>query len=569
MNRYHSYFDRVKVSNTLHQRLLSGAPAEKRRAPVLVRYGGLAACLALICLAGFGVWRWSAPNVGGDISVGDSLIPGEKDTDGPGETPPDHSITLKPGDPVGEPLPPLLTFNDRTNDPEPAMCIALPKGHFTRPISEDGCREVLGIVTLLSWVMEPYTLTGEVICDGEGQVWQVTVRGVSAKDADKTFTITLAPGKLPVDCVVYESGIENEIDGVSVHADNWVFDRDGDGKDEYVSRTAFMNGDVGVRVEVVDHADTQTLAEATTLAILRGEGSSLSAVAPEEIPKWRSEKLTLNEARAEERLGEHLPLDIAIPSGFAFESAYRELGQGRDWLSASWSRGYGYIDVTVCRAEFYQKADSDQPPIPAADLTQGAIEGRMAYVDNDAGDIAGYRGRFAVDFGDGFVAEYSLKGVTPEEAVFMTYTWIGNQPAQTALVWPVLGEYTVSYPFGERIHPITGKKTTSNGVGIKADKGTAVLASADGTVTQAGYDDAMGNYVKLDHGDDTVMVYGHVSGKTWRQGDAVEQGDVLGYVDQSGSATGAHLYLEFIHGGECLDPLEQYPDLHEKFINRS
>lgn len=305
----------------------------------------------------------------------------------------------------------MLTFTDRTNDPEPAARIALPKGYFEVPIRDKGCLEILGIKS--EQLLDSHTITGEIICGGDGEIWQVNIRGVSVEDADRTFTIALAEGRLPLECVVYEGGTENEVDGVFVQADYFVYDRDGDGKDEYTSRTTFMSRDIGIRLELVDHADTRIEAESLTLEILQGDGR-LSAIAPQEIPEWRSEARTHDQARVEEGLGTHIP--GKVPSRFRFESSWRELGQNRDWLSIGWSSGYDYINVTVYRAELYPQADSDEAPLLDAEMTDDLLIAQFEYVDSDAGDVPGYRGRFAVDYGDGFIVQYSFKGVTPEEA---------------------------------------------------------------------------------------------------------------------------------------------------------
>ena len=103
---------------------------------------------------------------------------------------------------------------------------------------------------------------------------------------------------------------------------------------------------------------------------------------PAPIPAWRSEALTLAEARRE-GLGGWLPLEETIPAGFDFDNAWVELGQGRDYLSAYWCKGYDYIDVTV-----YRRTEGGY--FPEADLTDGevtaqALEALGNYVDNDAG----------------------------------------------------------------------------------------------------------------------------------------------------------------------------------------
>lgn len=62
-----------------------------------------------------------------------------------------------------------------------------------------------------------------------------------------------------------------------------------------------------------------------------------------DIPVWRSEQLDEEAAYADERFGCYLPTAVALP----FDRAHRELGEGRDWLTASWSADVQNLTVTV------------------------------------------------------------------------------------------------------------------------------------------------------------------------------------------------------------------------------
>lgn len=135
--------------------------------------------------------------------------------------------------------------------------------------------------------------------------------------------------------------------------------------------------------------------------------------------------------------------------------------------------------------------------------------------------------------------------------------------AEPAWVWPVPGYEEVSNPFGTRVHPITGKESSHDGVDLSAPEGVAVLAVRSGTVAETGWDDTDGNYVLLDHGDGLTTLYGCLSTVSVQTGDAVAQGDVLGAVGQTGAATGPHLHLEAAQDGIPYDPLTWFPVLPE------
>jgi murein DD-endopeptidase MepM/ murein hydrolase activator NlpD len=99
-----------------------------------------------------------------------------------------------------------------------------------------------------------------------------------------------------------------------------------------------------------------------------------------------------------------------------------------------------------------------------------------------------------------------------------------------------------------------------NGVDIKAPQGTQVRATGAGTVIKAGWEDprnpakGFGQYVKIDHGNGNVSLYGHLSAISVREGARVERGTVLGDVGSTGTSTGAHLHYEERHRGKAHAP---------------
>ena len=92
-------------------------------------------------------------------------------------------------------------------------------------------------------------------------------------------------------------------------------------------------------------------------------------------------------------------------------------------------------------------------------------------------------------------------------------------------------------------------------IDISADKGTPVLATADGTVESAGYNGNYGNLLVIDHGFGIKTKYGHLQGFAVKQGAAVRRGDVIGHVGATGRTTGAHLHYEILANGQLIDPM--------------
>jgi murein DD-endopeptidase MepM/ murein hydrolase activator NlpD len=109
-------------------------------------------------------------------------------------------------------------------------------------------------------------------------------------------------------------------------------------------------------------------------------------------------------------------------------------------------------------------------------------------------------------------------------------------------LWPVEGR--VASSFGERQDPINGEGAFHSGIDIDAPYGTPVRAAGDGDVTGAEMAAGYGREVELDHGHGLMTLYGHLSAMAVFAGEHVSRGQIIGYVGQSGRATGPHLHYE-------------------------
>jgi murein DD-endopeptidase MepM/ murein hydrolase activator NlpD len=114
--------------------------------------------------------------------------------------------------------------------------------------------------------------------------------------------------------------------------------------------------------------------------------------------------------------------------------------------------------------------------------------------------------------------------------------------ADAPSLWPVEGP--VASSFGEREDPFNGEGAFHSGIDIDAPYGTPIRAAADGDVAQAGMEAGYGREIVLNHGHDLKTIYGHLSAIAVIPGQHVTRGTIIGYVGQSGRATGPHLHYE-------------------------
>jgi murein DD-endopeptidase MepM/ murein hydrolase activator NlpD len=109
-----------------------------------------------------------------------------------------------------------------------------------------------------------------------------------------------------------------------------------------------------------------------------------------------------------------------------------------------------------------------------------------------------------------------------------------------------------------RFHPVLKTWRAHRGIDYGAPSGARVRATADGYVTYAGWKGGYGKVITVRHANGYSTLYGHLSGfaEGLRSGKRVAQGQVIGYVGQTGLATGPHLHYEFMVNGVQRNPLK-------------
>lgn len=249
-----------------------------------------------------------------------------------------------------------------------------------------------------------------------------------------------------------------------------------------------------------------------------------------------------------------------LPSNFQDKLAYYTKDEDLPWIPVCLPLGFRIDDKTM--SEFFEvdemvyvtyTDDSYQTPIVIGTTGRG--------VD---GVTLGNPGEWTSTVG---------LSVTPSAGKPLTF-----EGCTTGEIYkPISSGYTLTSPYGERTHPVTGKPMTFHtGIDLGAANGTSIRASYDGIVisttgtkyanyTGPGY----GNNVVIQHtaGNDTWYTrYGHMLRVNVRGNQKVSRGEVIGQVGSTGTSTGPHLHFEILNGGivssSCsLNPVIYLPDL--------
>ncbi|WP_165379528.1 M23 family metallopeptidase [Rickettsiales endosymbiont of Peranema trichophorum] len=134
---------------------------------------------------------------------------------------------------------------------------------------------------------------------------------------------------------------------------------------------------------------------------------------------------------------------------------------------------------------------------------------------------------------------------------------VGQSTKKTLLRTPINGARITS-GYGMRKHPILGYSKMHKGLDYGAPKGTPIFAAGDGVVefvkiSSRGY----GKHLKIKHSSKYATLYAHLDrfGKNIKQGARVRQGQVIGFVGNTGSTDGgAHLHYEVHDRNQQVNP---------------
>lgn len=357
MKYYKSYMDRQEITPAVHEKLLDLEPP-KKRSGLWLKYGALAACAALII--GVGVWRMFPA----DIPAPGSVQPGPQE---PGSIQEDSSQS------------PLLQldYGEAGHSADAAYSIALPKGSFSRALTEEDLTSLFGeedpLNTQLGW--EGAELSASCIFTAEGKPWEGTVTGrrVTGGADDFYAVLTLAPDALPLSCTVSPADGVTQCWGVEVTGRYGGIYGEGSDKEVWLPESReveFVAHGVGFRLCIYGQEGEGDQVEAMVSRFVRyaiadgGVDLSCLTVDPSDIPEWREESFeTLAQARQETDFAPYLPQSAPISDYGEFYGRLSFQDGVQNMLFVRWSRGYDDVEVCVYRDGYYpyHLVDPDEP----------------------------------------------------------------------------------------------------------------------------------------------------------------------------------------------------------------
>jgi len=288
-------------------------------------------------------------------------------------------------------------------------------------------------------------------------------------------------------------------------------------------------------------------------------------------------------------------INIKLNAGQTFESSVDTLGN-LNYLQYQFSDDQ-YLEVTKLNDESYQSqiiskplnfvpvlksaiitnslfASTDKASIPDAialqiikifeseidfhqDLRKGDTLKVIYEAKFDEGSVVNAGNVLAVEFVNNQKV-YRAVGFPDQNGEMAYYSPEGKSLNKSFLRSPLeFTRITSGFSLG-RFHPVLQRMRAHKGVDMAAPTGTRIRASGDAKVEFIGVKGGYGNVIILKHDDGISTVYGHLSrfATNLKVGQAVEQGTIIGFVGQSGLATGPHLHYEFLIDGKHRDPMK-------------
>ena len=153
---------------------------------------------------------------------------------------------------------------------------------------------------------------------------------------------------------------------------------------------------------------------------------------------------------------------------------------------------------------------------------------------------------------------YELYRFQPEGDEFVEYFNSDGKSATKALMKTPINGARLSSGFGMRKHPILGYNKKHQGVDFAAPAGTPIMAAGTGHIEFVGNNGGAGKYIRIKHLNGYKTSYSHLSkyASGIQKNVKVRQGQVIGFVGNTGLSTGPHLHYEVIFNGKRINPMK-------------
>ncbi len=182
-------------------------------------------------------------------------------------------------------------------------------------------------------------------------------------------------------------------------------------------------------------------------------------------------------------------------------------------------------------------------------MNSGDLSSLFSSRDNVAGSV-----REASDIRS--LTSYLEESVQPIEQIGKMLDSQSSLFREIPNIWPVNNPNVhISQQFGPNIHAITGQWYIHKGLDFSTWRsGDPIMATANGQVVTVGYDASFGNYIIIRHKHGMYTRFAHMSATRVKKGEYVNQGQVIGYIGNTGVTTGPHLHYEVHIGSDVVDP---------------
>jgi murein DD-endopeptidase MepM/ murein hydrolase activator NlpD len=181
---------------------------------------------------------------------------------------------------------------------------------------------------------------------------------------------------------------------------------------------------------------------------------------------------------------------------------------------------------------------------------------RLYRTESDGSEVYVRPGRILAASYEGTAGHHQAVYFEPSEGRGGYYRPDGSSVERSFLMAPLRHARVSSSYSQARRHPILKITRPHHGIDYAAPLGAPVWAVSDGEVIYRARAGGFGNLVKIKHSNGYVSYYAHLSrfAKGMRVGDRVEQKQVIGYVGQTGLATGPHVCFRVAKNGRYVNP---------------